>query len=170
MRGKEKNPEKRNHRLGITPAYAGKSCYDLDKLHGRWDHPRVCGEKFPCLLRLSIKSGSPPRMRGKGYVRSCDPGGSRITPAYAGKSIRSEPSPEEYRDHPRVCGEKFLLHLLHHWQQGSPPRMRGKAGTPCPSYRHRRITPAYAGKREGIELKDANKWDHPRVCGEKFCL
>ena len=32
----------------------------------------------------------------------------------------------------------------------------------------KRITPAYAGKRERFDLFSAGIWDHPRLCGEKY--
>ena len=74
------------HADGITPAYAGKSLFQL------------------FLQRFQL--GSPPRMRGK------EKGGvkmaliSRITPAYAGKSYRVFWRCHADEDHPRVCGEK----------------------------------------------------------------
>ena len=30
----------------ITPAYAGKSAGDRLTIHIKWDHPRLCGEKY----------------------------------------------------------------------------------------------------------------------------
>ena len=67
MRGKVQPAAAGNPAERITPAYAGKST--------RWragqtytkDHPRVCGEKFPCNALLHDFTG--------------------ITPAYAGKSL-----------------------------------------------------------------------------------
>ena len=50
---------------GITPAYAGKSHKVRLQAPGRWDHPRVCGEKSRCRLASGPWPGSPPRMRGK---------------------------------------------------------------------------------------------------------
>ena len=50
---------------GITPAYAGKRHREAQGITSIWDHPRVCGEKLPFLLRGFSASGSPPRMRGK---------------------------------------------------------------------------------------------------------
>ena len=50
---------------GITPAYAGKSKYAVKASDIIWDHPRVCGEKCPCLHIYNPSQGSPPRMRGK---------------------------------------------------------------------------------------------------------
>ena len=70
-------------------------------------------------------------------------------------------------DHPRVCGEKARLCATPHNAGGSPPRMRGKAGSHAHAHDKRRITPAYAGKSgsSGVCLIMAR--DHPRVCGEK---
>ena len=74
------------HRLkGITPAYAGKRRSFLAAPMQAGDHPRVCGEKKPVLSRRAIKTGSPPRMRGKVHVRRDSIATSGITPAYAGK-------------------------------------------------------------------------------------
>ena len=86
MRGKElecrcvRLPER------ITPAYAGKSHKVRLQAAGRWDHPRVCGEKIQHPKYTTDKGGSPPRMRGKEryHFAICEVYG--ITPAYAGKS------------------------------------------------------------------------------------
>ena len=91
---------------GITPAYAGKSHKVRLQAPGRWDHPRVCGEKAYSLVINGSEWGSPPRMRGKGTKRCSSRRGGRITPAYAGKSKRIAPSSVLFGDHPRVCGEK----------------------------------------------------------------
>ncbi len=66
----------------------------------------MCGEKYDRAWCADMKEGSPPRMRGKGYIQNLKGRGLRITPAYAGKSqIASNPR-RSGRDHPRVCGEK----------------------------------------------------------------
>ena len=69
----------------ITPAYAGKShdFFGLVALEG--DHPRVCGEKRFSFLSFVVRSGSPPRMRGKVADVALHLIAERITPAYAGK-------------------------------------------------------------------------------------
>ena len=51
------------------------------------------------------------------------------------------------RDHPRLCGEKFLEIVL--------------------LYEFSRITPAYAGKSGIITVEVSYMQDHPRLCGEK---
>ena len=151
------------------------------------DHPRVCGEKFfaPPVLRLI--QGSPPRVRGKGLQTPAGTGAMGITPACAGKRITDDVLHFFVRDHPRVCGEKLFGQLLARTNEGSPPRVRGKAGSCAITARPIGITPACAGKREGkgpagdqdgITPACAGKssgtpsaarraWDHPRVRGEK---
>ena len=86
-------------------------------------------------------------MRGKGIVRlekSVDTG---ITPAYAGKS--------------------FAFLSIFSTMSGSPPPMRGKAHSSSISQYTGRITPAYAGKRDGVCGTRSKLEDHPRLCGEK---
>ena len=65
MRGKVNAKSVPTAGTGITPAYAGKSTKDRGQDPGHRDHPRVCGEKLTVLPCLPLKSGSPPRMRGK---------------------------------------------------------------------------------------------------------
>ena len=92
---------------GITPAWAGKS-QQWPHMCGRsWDHPRVGGEKFVGIENSTAGIGSPPRGRGKGG--SCSTGKSwrRITPAWAGKSLKQYVLTAARMDHPRVGGEKI---------------------------------------------------------------
>ena len=49
----------------ITPACAGKSDFIGIFVNQDEDHPRVCGEKVVTLTILSVRPGSPPRVRGK---------------------------------------------------------------------------------------------------------
>ena len=151
----------------ITPAYAGKSVEKYASNPKERDHPRLCGEKFSNCSSLRDVTGSPPPMRGKvsraasGWFRS------RITPAYAGKSQSAASQYRIYRDHPRLCGEKRCRSWTTTKTWGSPPPMRGKDQRRNPAERVRRITPAYAGKREAQHAAVGVSWDHPRLCGEK---
>ena len=73
---------------GITPACAGKRACRHRAAKRRWDHPRVCGEKWKCRWKKVKGLGSPPRVRGKahrGISRKTPP---RITPACAGKRLK----------------------------------------------------------------------------------
>ena len=72
------------------------------------------------------RKGSTPRMRGKARCHT------------TGRTLPW--------DHPRVCGEKFLVQTPTSFQTGSPPRMRGKVQHSSRRGALFRITPAYAGK------------------------
>ena len=91
--------------------------------------------------------GSPPRVRGKEVGVDGAVGVVGITPAYAGKRVPRVYGPSVPGDHPRVCGEKTEYRALVTAHQGSPPRMRGKAGSSSGEGHLCGITPAYAGKR-----------------------
>ena len=138
-------------------------------MQGR-DHPRVCGEKWMMPRPGTLSTGSPPRMRGKGCVIHYVYHLYGITPAYAGKRSSHAPRACIYRDHPRVCGEKVgPVGCVSGWL-GSPPRMRGKAGSHTQPNNEPGITPAYAGKSAFLVGVVGDFGDHPRVCGEKVVL
>ena len=167
MRGKEVQFEHARVGSGITPACAGKSSRPAAASRRSWDHPRVCGEKPSSSHTSRCFLGSPPRMRGKGSTRGCGTMSDRITPAYAGKRLLRLHALPVLQDHPRVCGEKRNLCWLERYIQGSPPRMRGKAGRTGQCCQLLGITPAYAGKRQQSFWLLTIATDHPRVCGEK---
>ena len=127
MRGKDRTFLPLCRKVGITPAYAGKSDRDFVAVH-----------KF---------LGSPPPMRGKAAMLSGDTTVTGITPAYAGKSSSWSTAPSWTRDHPRLCGEKKRQAETEVLQPGSPPPMRGKAVVVSCNGESYGITPAYAGKR-----------------------
>ena len=156
--------------MGITPAYAGKRLTELFGPAGIGDHPRVCGEKSWSTTQSTLMLGSPPRMRGKANQPPRRRTGAGITPAYAGKSPLLARHLYGAGDHPRVCGEKHEKQRMAGKNEGSPPRMRGKVGTRTWITRQSRITPAYAGKSPPTPLGSRTPRDHPRVCGEKYCI
>ena len=132
--------------MGITPAYAGKRLKSRETVMPSWDHPRVCGEKMVSMIPHRRSRGSPPRVRGKGECRSNACSISGITPACAGKRRMPKQCVFNFRDHPRVCGEKWLNLMNEKREQGSPPRMRGKGNLYLLDGVLDGITPAYAGK------------------------
>ena len=161
MRGKEIWRLRWTTRKRITPAYAGKSFRG-----GFWggncrDHPRVCGEKIEQRIRDYQAGGSPP------HILYCSLVCSRITPAYAGKSILSDALRAGREDHPRICGEKISVPCSRGYPTGSPPHMRGKVCILMDSRSTTGITPAYAGKRRYGRVGLRSGPDHPRICGEK---
>ena len=111
----------------VSPAYAGKSLMTRLFLNRNWDHPRICGEKLLLSPVSRARSGSPPRMRGKGVLVACEESQEGITPAYAGKRLDFLRPLHCCRDHPRVCGETLWAFAAQQPHPGSPPRMRGNA-------------------------------------------
>ena len=147
MRGKASAPVPPSLTRGITPAYAGKRWFSVPVSAAGGDHPRLCGEKLPSSGNSTVTMGSPPPMRGKDKNDDFGVQQIGITPAYAGKSIVERRCKSQWRDHPRLCGEKVSAVGVFSPFNGSPPPMRGKGEAPDLSYHTERITPAYAGKR-----------------------
>ena len=106
MRGKALPPPAVVVPLGITPACAGKSICSALYHSFDWDHPRMCGEKFKLRGRTFSRLGSPPHVRGKVLFWFVMLPQYRITPACAGKSMRTSTTHFLPWDHPRMCGEK----------------------------------------------------------------
>ena len=111
--------------------------------------------------------GSPPRVRGKAGQCGRNFRYTGITPACAGKSRTGRFWPGIPWDHPRVCGEKPFSQLDSTVPPGSPPRVRGKGGSPHRERKATGITPACAGKSCPPQAPTFTRQDHPRLCGEK---
>ena len=109
-------------------------------------------------------------MRGKVRMHEGKLAMDRITPAYAGKRSCARCGILIFRDHPRLCGEKIVLHWEKSITIGSPPPMRGKARKFHFTTSSSGITPAYAGKSIWRTLRCNVTEDHPRLCGEKYCF
>ena len=152
---------------GITPAWAGKSLFDMVINSLLEDHPRVGGEKFQKPIDMLQDMGSPPRGRGKVLEFALVFRWCRITPAWAGKSVRCRSFRGPFWDHPRVGGEKFCTTAKMPRRRGSPPRGRGKDNIDGNNVPALRITPAWAGKSDRLSRHYTDCQDHPRVGGEK---
>ena len=99
--------QRKVQRVGITPAWAGKSGGTKINILGQRDHPRVGGEKCWPPPPLGKVLGSPPRGRGKEYAAPAGHTAAGITPAWAGKSKVIDCLVQAVKDHPRVGGEKI---------------------------------------------------------------
>ena len=96
MRGKVKSLSISYVENRITPAYAGKRCFESRCGKLFWDHPRLCGEKGESVKLVHKHVGSPPPMRGKAEFAKAEGIHIGITPAYAGKRIE-------------LCAERAVL-------------------------------------------------------------
>ena len=111
-------------------------------------------------------SGSSPRMRGAqaGSLRLLfEP---RIIPADAGSTRLDCHRYHAGGDHPRGCGEHYLLEWRFEHVEGSSPRMRGARTELYTANEAHRIIPADAGSTVMPSPSGRSCWDHPRGCGE----
>ena len=93
----------------IIPAHAGNT-YIVVFLELRCeDHPRSCGEYYLFRNLLLLSAGSSPLMRGIPFRRLPIDRRLRIIPAHAGNTQRFRFCFRHSKDHPRSCGEYFLL-------------------------------------------------------------
>ena len=69
-----------------------------------------------------------------------------------------------------MCGEQSRLELRTRFVLGSPPRVRGTVLARVLWMSSKRITPACAGNSLYFDLLPRALQDHPRVCGEQFCV
>ncbi len=155
-------------KVGITPAYTGKSSSNFCLAFPGKDHPRIHGEKQKYVLLEYTNTGSPPHTRGKVSDRKGNSYQSRITPAYTGKRMVGMYFRPFSGDHPRIHGEKFFRWRNQHPKKGSPPHTRGKVKFLCVFLKVLRITPAYTGKSGFSVVNYRTGRDHPRIHGEKF--
>ena len=147
VRGKGTRRSSTNCPGRITPAGAGKRCWEHTSHQEIADHPRRCGEKSHRTGRGVRKLGSPPQVRGKEDAPKVLFADAGITPAGAGKSPTSCPMVSRAGDHPRRCGEKTTRGRISLCLAGSPPQVRGKERSVIREEIAARITPAGAGKR-----------------------
>ena len=146
VRGKRDHPVEQTDKGRITPACAGKTVRGANSSMSRPNHPRVCGENGDISPLTAAVTGSPPRVRGKPGLPDSTLRRPGITPAHAGKT-RTEPRGVQHGwGYPRACGENNAIANSASFQQGSPPRMRGKPVLPRCICVAAGITPAHAGK------------------------
>ena len=146
MRGKREGYPRFRRRMGLIPAYAGKTSVHVCRDGTSQAHPRVCGENVVDSSASSSSSGSSPRMRGKRRPHNRGNRSPRLIPAYAGKTAGQYPASQHTPAHPRVCGENAIALISSVVGFGSSPRMRGKLTNTGEQTGDRGLIPAYAGK------------------------
>ena len=152
--------------MGLTPACAGKTHFQPPIVVIASAHPRVCGENLARRFPECPCDGSPPRVRGKPESVFPKLGLRGLTPACAGKTGFECATHCSLPAHPRVCGENKVTNADDVFDQGSPPRVRGKPGQWRAEGQPGRLTPACAGKTTQLVGGSWVAQAHPRVCGE----
>ena len=166
VRGALKQDVARLRTAGIIPACAGSTRSTTARSPGIRDHPRMCGEHqfvdgFP-----GGQKGSSPHVRGARTRRHGQRQRQGIIPACAGSTSCGSGLPLGSRDHPRMCGEHFLLLSLFAFAAGSSPHVRGAHVTAMVHHTSAGIIPACAGSTDIDAIKRLVAGDHPRMCGE----
>ena len=146
MRGTRHLRVRGESRVGIIPAHAGNTVGLCHRGLSRRDHPRACGEHELRLFRIHRLEGSSPRMRGTLQLNIKLAGSCGIIPAHAGNTLGRRASFVSKGDHPRACGEHFVV-VLH-------------------GFLSLWIIPAHAGNTVWMKLVPDFRRDHPRACGE----
>ena len=72
--------------IRITPAGAGKTGIASVYSKAERDHPRRCGENVFRMIKIELRLGSPPQVRGKHHIGKEINVKDGITPAGAGKT------------------------------------------------------------------------------------
>ena len=149
----------------IIPARAGPTRAKSARIPIPSDHPRSCGANRFVRASFFIIRGSSPLVRGQPIRSGEFFYHSRIIPARAGPTDRSECISTMRSDHPRSCGANG--HAGRHGRRlaGSSPLVRGQPDGAGDASRQTRIIPARAGPTASLMLAKVEGTDHPRSCG-----
>ena len=167
-RGKHRKPTRTRPRLGLIPAWAGKTPRGFPRGIARAAHPRVGGENVIMIWPTPTVRGSSPRGRGKQI-----PGGTtavllRLIPAWAGKTRQADSNSHGLAAHPRVGGENLIRRMVLGAEAGSSPRGRGKRWCAVDQAQIEGLIPAWAGKTPSSMTGACARPAHPRVGGENI--
>ena len=127
-RGKQHRADGAHPAVGSTPAGAGETLVEEDRVVASGKHPRRRGENTTAAARLARVTEAPPQARGK------HPGDGRwavrhgSTPAGAGKTSRSSTRSPCSGKHPRRRGENRTSRRTVVRPREAPPQARGKPG------------------------------------------
>ena len=94
---------------GITPAYAGKSCWLAFASLACWNYPRLRGEEIDYMAYRVVSVELPPLTRGRDNITTLTRAVRGITPAYAGKSLLRFEIYRLSQNYPRLRGEELLV-------------------------------------------------------------
>ena len=132
----------------FIPACAGNAPPRCQPRGPRPVHPRMRGERRVALGLCAQQDGSSPHARGTHRHCAQRPHPRRFIPASAGNAHSARPEARRTKVHPRILGERVVVHLQRRQVKSVHPRMRGERwpdgcrhGTAGGSSPHARGTP-----------------------------
>ena len=154
---------------GITPAYAGNTCFLRIRGAGVWNYPRLRGEYVFDPLVSVVSPELPPLARGI-------PSDSRafhlehgITPACARNASVQVPRFLSHRKYPRLRGEYVASPRLVNSAWELPPHARGIPVSIPVYFPIGGITPACAGNTLRLAIAGRSAQNYPRLRGKYDC-
>ena len=107
------------------------ACAEQTRSHERlrvrtWDHLRVCGADESLMYVTWRLMGSSPRVRSRRRIAFTDVHPIGIISACAEQTRPPSASDADSRDHLRVCGADFHVHIDDRLPVGSSPRVRSR--------------------------------------------
>ena len=126
----------------------------------------MCGEHLDAGSEQKPCPGSSPHVRGAPQAAAKNGVENGIIPACAGSTATGRWTWNITRDHPRMCGEHALLHMITRTLSGSSPHVRGAHPSIVASIAVTGIIPACAGSTTRCRSCPPAIRDHPRMCGE----
>ena len=133
-------------------------------------HPRMRGERTPTAERVDCGYGSSPHARGTQDHKERDGQVYRFIPACAGNAFSVRLTASMAAVHPRMRGERPLLHSPVVRLSGSSPHARGTQSRSFSLARGHRFIPACAGNAPRRVPLARLETVHPRMRGERVTV
>ena len=153
-------------RHGLIPAHAGKTTRPTQPPSRPEAHPRSRGENGVVSSPFAVFEGSSPLTRGKRPQTDDWCNTSRLIPAHAGKTKKSDHTDPGPSAHPRSRGENDDEAREEGVCAGSSPLTRGKLPRLATKRKAERLIPAHAGKTKVRGSVFHVGAAHPRSRGE----
>ena len=125
-RGRRRHRRRAAQQRRFTPAHAGTATPSPTVKPPTAVHPRARGDGRRVMASCFVKSGSPPRTRGRPHTPSPKLGLRRFTPAHAGTASVPLWLIDKIAVHPRARGDGMRSPKRLGMTYGSPPRTRGR--------------------------------------------
>ncbi len=114
-----------NARVGLIPAYAGRTPVWIRSFQAAGAHPRLRGADEGLLKAVALVPGSSPLTRGGLSAMRTNSRRTRLIPAYAGRTILFAGFHARMMAHPRLRGADDRVPVTDGSVSGSSPLTRG---------------------------------------------